>query len=215
MPRRILSASLRPAVRRRRLRRPPLQLRGRRPERPLRGGRPRRGDKFSTTRIAPARHLVARAHGSIDNIANFFAARAARSFTPAKLDVPEPTGKTGLRQGSRVRHPKYGEGTVFRREGEGDDAKITVQFQQHRRKKAGGEVRPAGSSLEASRVQPRSKESTPTTSWQTPPASPTSSNARRSSAPPARRPPPQRQAHRPAWREQGQGQEGRTRQGKR
>ena len=27
-----------------------------------------------------------------------------------------------------MRHPKYGEGTVYRREGEGDDAKITVQF---------------------------------------------------------------------------------------
>ena len=40
-----------------------------------------------------------------------------------------------LKQGSRVRHPKYGEGTVFRREGDGDDAKITVQFQQHGVKK--------------------------------------------------------------------------------
>ncbi len=46
-----------------------------------------------------------------------------------------PTGKTGLKQGTRVRHPKYGEGTVFRREGDGDDAKITVQFQQHGVKK--------------------------------------------------------------------------------
>ncbi len=52
-----------------------------------------------------------------------------------KLDIPEPTGKTGLKQGSRVRHPKYGEGIVFRREGDGDDAKITVQFQQHGVKK--------------------------------------------------------------------------------
>jgi DNA helicase-2/ATP-dependent DNA helicase PcrA len=35
---------------------------------------------------------------------------------------------TGFRSGQRVRHPKYGEGVVFRREGDGDDAKITVQF---------------------------------------------------------------------------------------
>ena len=41
---------------------------------------------------------------------------------------PRPTGATGFRSGQRVRHPKYGEGVVFRREGEGDDAKITVQF---------------------------------------------------------------------------------------
>ena len=37
-------------------------------------------------------------------------------------------GKTGFRVGQRVKHPKYGEGTVFHREGEGDTAKITVQF---------------------------------------------------------------------------------------
>jgi DNA helicase-2/ATP-dependent DNA helicase PcrA len=78
------------------------------------------------------------AAGSVDNIANFFAGRlggAGSKFARPKLDIPEPTGKTGLRQGSRVRHPKYGEGTVFRREGDGDDAKITVQFQQHGVKK--------------------------------------------------------------------------------
>jgi DNA helicase-2/ATP-dependent DNA helicase PcrA len=76
--------------------------------------------------------------GSLDNIASFFAARGQKPGVKAgrpKLDVPEPTGKTGLRQGTRVRHPKYGEGTVFRREGDGDDAKITVQFQQHGVKK--------------------------------------------------------------------------------
>jgi DNA helicase II / ATP-dependent DNA helicase PcrA len=71
---------------------------------------------------------------SIDNIASFFAARGQKISRP-RLDVPEATGKTGLKQGSRVRHPKYGEGTVFRREGDGDDAKITVQFQQHGVKK--------------------------------------------------------------------------------
>src|SRR5882757_4758742 len=71
---------------------------------------------------------------SIDNIASFFAARGQKISRP-KLEVEPPSGKTGLKQGSRVRHPKYGEGTVFRREGEGDDAKITVQFQQHGVKK--------------------------------------------------------------------------------
>jgi DNA helicase-2/ATP-dependent DNA helicase PcrA len=90
-------------------------------------------NKFSTTRVAPGSRPVSAA-GSVDNIANFFAARGQK-FSRPKLDIPEPTGKTGLRQGSRVRHPKYGEGTVFRREGDGDDAKITVQFQQHGVKK--------------------------------------------------------------------------------
>ena len=99
--------------------------------------------KFSTTRIAPGSRPIARAASngnSIDNIASFFAARgqkipSAHPPSRPKLDIPAPTGKTGLRQGSRVRHPKYGEGTVFRREGDGDDAKITVQFQQYGVKK--------------------------------------------------------------------------------
>src|SRR5580698_9961462 len=71
---------------------------------------------------------------SIDNIASFFATRGQKISRP-KLEIEAPSGKTGLKQGSRVRHPKYGEGTVFRREGDGDDAKITVQFQQHGVKK--------------------------------------------------------------------------------
>ena len=77
---------------------------------------------------------TAAAGQSIDNIATFFAARGQKISRP-KVEVEEPTGKTGFKQGSRVRHPKYGEGTVFRREGDGDDAKITVQFQQHGVKK--------------------------------------------------------------------------------
>ncbi len=74
---------------------------------------------------------------SLDNIASFFAGRggAPNKFARPKLDIPEPTGKTGLSKGMRVRHPKYGEGMVFQREGDGDDAKITVQFQQHGVKK--------------------------------------------------------------------------------
>jgi DNA helicase-2/ATP-dependent DNA helicase PcrA len=76
--------------------------------------------------------------GSLDNIATFFAGRAGaagQKFARPKLDIPTPTGKTGLAKGSRVRHPKYGDGIVFQREGDGDDAKITVQFQQHGVKK--------------------------------------------------------------------------------
>ncbi len=67
---------------------------------------------------------------SVDNIARFFSGRGGvppKSGRP-KLDVPETKGATGFRSGQRVRHPKYGEGIVFRREGEGDDAKVTVQF---------------------------------------------------------------------------------------
>jgi DNA helicase II / ATP-dependent DNA helicase PcrA len=65
--------------------------------------------------------------GSLDNIAQFFSARKPSGGRP-KMDIPAAKGATGFRSGQRVRHPKYGEGVVFRREGDGEDAKITVQF---------------------------------------------------------------------------------------
>jgi len=71
---------------------------------------------------------------SIDNIAEFFASRG-KKFSRPKVEVSEPTGKRGFRPGQRVRHPKYGEGTVYKREGDGDEAKLTVQFPQFGLKK--------------------------------------------------------------------------------
>ncbi|QEE27746.1 AAA family ATPase [Terriglobus albidus] len=75
-----------------------------------------------------------RSGSSMDNIASFFSQRGQKVSRP-KMDLPEPTGKTGMARGTRVRHPKYGEGILVRREGEGDDAKITVEFQKHGVKK--------------------------------------------------------------------------------
>ena len=69
----------------------------------------------------------ARSYNSIDNIAEFFASRG-KKFNLPKLPVEEPKGKKGFRPGQKVRHPKYGEGTVYQREGDGEEAKITVQF---------------------------------------------------------------------------------------
>jgi len=68
-----------------------------------------------------------RTYNSIDNIAEFFASRG-KKFNLPKLPVGEPKGKKGFRPGQKVKHPKYGEGTVYQREGEGDEAKLTVQF---------------------------------------------------------------------------------------
>jgi DNA helicase-2/ATP-dependent DNA helicase PcrA len=44
------------------------------------------------------------------------------------LPSAPPPVRRGARLGMTVDHPKYGTGTVVRREGEGDDAKITVNF---------------------------------------------------------------------------------------
>ena len=51
------------------------------------------------------------------------------------MDIPESTGATELKRGSRVRHPKYGDGSIVSREGDGPDAKLTVQFTKHGVKK--------------------------------------------------------------------------------
>jgi len=66
-------------------------------------------------------------YNSIDNIAEFFASKG-KKFNLPKMPVEQPAGRRGFRPGQKVRHPKYGEGLVYQREGEGEDAKITVQF---------------------------------------------------------------------------------------
>jgi DNA helicase-2/ATP-dependent DNA helicase PcrA len=68
-----------------------------------------------------------KSYNSIDNIAEFFASRG-KKFSLPKQPLEEPKGRKGFRPGQKVLHPKYGEGTVYQREGEGEDAKITVQF---------------------------------------------------------------------------------------
>ena len=52
--------------------------------------------------------------------------KAATGSYPQSKVPPPP--KVGSRQGTVVEHPKYGTGTVVRREGEGPDAKLTVLF---------------------------------------------------------------------------------------
>ena len=51
------------------------------------------------------------------------------------MEIPESRGAAGLKKGQRVRHAKYGEGTVLMREGDGEDAKLTVMFNRHGMKK--------------------------------------------------------------------------------
>jgi DNA helicase-2/ATP-dependent DNA helicase PcrA len=74
--------------------------------------------------------------GPLDNTAAFFGKGGASSFKGRpRMDISAPTGRTGLGKGARVRHPKYGEGIIFAREGDGEDAKLTVQFSSHGMKK--------------------------------------------------------------------------------
>ena len=77
--------------------------------------------------------------GSIDNIARFFGGKGG-ALKPGALGrpamtVPAPSGAHNLQKGQRVRHSKYGEGSILMREGEGEDAKLTVMFTRHGMKK--------------------------------------------------------------------------------
>ena len=76
---------------------------------------------------------------SIDNIARFFGGKSGHgvpgSLPRPAMELSVSSGATGLKKGQRVRHAKYGEGTILMREGDGDDAKLTVLFSQHGMKK--------------------------------------------------------------------------------
>ena len=94
-------------------------------------------------REAAKRNLyTGKTYNSVENIQQFFAERGkpaapapARAPQPAPRPSVPPPRKKGLRAGATVRHPKYGLGTILRREGEGEDAKLTVSFQGYGLKK--------------------------------------------------------------------------------
>jgi len=85
-------------------------------QQPRAQAKPRNGGGYSGPR-----------YNSIDNIAEFFASRG-KKFNRPQGPAEKPAGGSSFRPGQKVKHPKYGEGVVYRREGEGEDAKITVQF---------------------------------------------------------------------------------------
>jgi DNA helicase-2/ATP-dependent DNA helicase PcrA len=98
----------------------------------------------STGKQASAKGESAEAPQSIDNIARFFGGKlgaikpgslARPASSNSALDLPEPSGAVNLKKGQRVRHSKYGEGTILMREGDGEDAKLTVLFSSHGMKK--------------------------------------------------------------------------------
>jgi len=89
-----------------------------------------------TPRGGAAKDSAEPAEESIDNIARFFGGKpGAGKLVRPSIDVPAPRGAVGFKKGERVRHSKYGEGTVLMREGDGDDAKLTVMFSRHGMKK--------------------------------------------------------------------------------
>jgi DNA helicase II / ATP-dependent DNA helicase PcrA len=99
--------------------------------------------------------FTGKTYNSLENISQFFSERGV-AFPAQKAPLgpgaslpprpPFPGGapakppvaaapRKSARTGMTVEHPKYGTGTVVRREGEGEDAKITVSFPRYGLKK--------------------------------------------------------------------------------
>jgi DNA helicase-2/ATP-dependent DNA helicase PcrA len=92
-----------------------------------------------SSRLSSAPKSEGRGGASVDNIAKFFGGKSGHakpgSFSRPVMNIDVPNGDAGLKKGQRVRHSKYGEGTILMREGDGEDAKLTVMFQRHGMKK--------------------------------------------------------------------------------
>jgi DNA helicase-2/ATP-dependent DNA helicase PcrA len=106
-------------------------------------------ERYDVRQSARRNTFTGKTYNSIDHINQFFGERGVPFNGPrppqgqqrppapplprppiiAKpLPPAPPPVRRGARPGTVVDHPKYGTGTVVRREGEGEDAKITVNF---------------------------------------------------------------------------------------
>ena len=105
-------------------------------------------ERYEVRQSAKRNTFTGKTYNSLDNISQFFAERGVAYPAPKTQQVvprpavaarplpaaPPPVRKAA-RTGMTVEHPKYGTGTVVRREGDGDDAKITVSFPRFGMKK--------------------------------------------------------------------------------
>jgi len=110
-------------------------------------------ERYEVRETAKKNLYPGKTYNSVENIQQFFHERnkgaqavpRAAASTPnpqspvasqpqsARPPIPNPQprtppGRRGFRAGAMIRHPKYGRGTVLRREGDGEDAKLTVSF---------------------------------------------------------------------------------------
>jgi DNA helicase-2/ATP-dependent DNA helicase PcrA len=118
------------------------------------------GERYDVRQTAKRSTFTGKTYNSVENISQFFGERgmpfnaANKPITapqrppgPMQTQLPRPPVpaapappaappiRRGARTGMTVEHPKYGTGTVVRREGEGEDAKITVNFPRYGLKK--------------------------------------------------------------------------------
>jgi len=110
-------------------------------------------ERYQVRQSAQRNTFTGKTYNSLENISQFFAERgvafpAQKPPGPGVAPPPRPAAPVGApakpvaaaprrsaRTGMTVEHPKYGTGTVVRREGDGEDAKITVSFPRYGLKK--------------------------------------------------------------------------------
>ncbi|HLK47079.1 MAG TPA: UvrD-helicase domain-containing protein [Bryobacteraceae bacterium] len=117
------------------------------------------GERYDVRQSARRNAYTGKSYNSLENISQFFSERGIAFNSPRPAPPPKPLPRQApvipprpslpakalpqpaapprriARTGMTVEHPKYGKGTVVRREGEGDNAKITVNFPHHGLKK--------------------------------------------------------------------------------
>ena len=91
-------------------------------------------ERFLVRESARKNSYTGKTYNSMENIAGFFQARGLPANLP-QAQAPPPPAKSPppprarkLATGAAVFHPRYGKGTVVRREGDGENAKLTVSF---------------------------------------------------------------------------------------
>lgn len=114
------------------------------------------GERASVREVARRNTYTGKTYNSLDHVTQFFADRGIQlpSMAPKPAPVSRPAGTPspapvsrpaasaaakpaggGLKPGATVYHAKYGRGTLLRKEGDGEDAKLIVSFQGHGLKK--------------------------------------------------------------------------------
>lgn len=80
-------------------------------------------------RSKPARAFEGKTYNSIESLQEYFKQKGIAVDLKKSGAEKKPGGpRTGLSPGARVRHPKYGVGQVLKREGAGDEVKLTIRF---------------------------------------------------------------------------------------
>jgi DNA helicase-2/ATP-dependent DNA helicase PcrA len=103
-------------------------------------------ERYGVRQSVKKNTFTGKTYNSLENISQFFQERGISypkpppaAPAPPKPAIPSPQARKPLpagppaapkkmRAGQTVKHPKYGTGVIVRREGEGEDAKITVSF---------------------------------------------------------------------------------------